>query len=503
MMKLSGSVTRSVLLLLCGAVLTLAYSPFHWHWLPFIVLPIVVGVIWPLAPKRAFRAGFTFGMGWFSAGLSWIYVSIDQYGGVPAPVTLLLLGLLFAYLSLFPALAFWCWQKLSHRKFAWRFSLPLFWLIAELLRGWLFTGFPWLSLGYSQTDGVFGGLAPVIGETGITVALWFTALSIVMALRFKKPAPLLIPLIFLTCAVVFPKIQPTERKTESMSVLLVQGNIQQSLKWQAEQQWPNILRYLDLTRPKFNHDLVIWPESAITALEPYASDVLNTVEQSASINDSALVTGIIDYDRLNDDFYNSVIVLDNESYSYGNANRYQKHQLLPVGEFVPFENLLRPLAPLFNLPMSSFSRGGYQQPNLEANGSNLAMAICYEIAFAGQVRSNTYDDTDYLVTISNDTWFGDSHGPWQHMQIARMRAMELGKPLLRATNNGVTAAVDEHGNYIALAPQFKATTLSTNVYGVLGSTIFNTIGNWGAIILALLGLLPIIATKRTKKHAQA
>jgi len=189
--------------------------------------------------------------------------------------------------------------------------------------------------------------------------------------------------------------------------------------------------------------------------------------------------------------------------SYGNANRYQKHQLLPVGEFVPFENLLRPLAPLFNLPMSSFSRGGYQQPNLEANGSNLAMAICYEIAFAGQVRSNTYDDTDYLVTISNDTWFGDSHGPWQHMQIARMRAMELGKPLLRATNNGVTAAVDEHGNYIALAPQFKATTLSTNVYGVLGSTIFNTIGNWGAIILALLGLLPIIATKRTKKHAQA
>lgn len=502
MMKHSGSVTRSLLLVICGALLTLSYSPFHWHWLPFIILPIVVRLIWPLAPKRAFRAGFVFGMGWFGAGLSWIYVSIDQYGGVPVPVTLLLLVLLFAYLALFPAIAFWCWQKLSHRKFVWRFSLPFFWLIAELLRGWLFTGFPWLSLGYSQTDGIFGGLAPVIGETGITVALWFTAITMVLAFRFKKPASLLIPLIFLTCAVVFPKIQPTERKAESMSVLLVQGNIQQSLKWQAEQQWPNILRYLDLTRPKFNHDLVIWPESAITALEPYASDVLNTVEQSASMNDSALVTGIIDYDRLNDDFYNSVIVLDDDSYNYGNANRYQKHQLLPIGEFVPFEDLLRPLAPLFNLPMSSFSRGGYQQPNLKANGSNLAMAICYEIAFAGQVRSNTYDDTDYLVTISNDTWFGDSHGPWQHMQIARMRAMELGKPLLRATNNGVTAAVDEQGQYIKLAPQFTATALSADVYPVSGSTLFNKIGNWGAVILALFGLLPVIATKRTKKHAQ-
>jgi len=499
MRKPSGSAFRSFLLLLCGALLTLAYSPFHWHWLPFVILPLVVKIIWPLAPRRAFRAGFAFGLGWFAAGLSWIYVSIDQYGGVPLPVNLLLLVLLFAYLALFPAIAFWCWQKLSHRNFAWRFSLPFFWLIAELLRGWLFTGFSWLSLGYSQTDGIFGGLASVVGETGITVALWFTAVAVVVALRLKKPALLMIPLVLLTCAAIFPKIQSTERKSESMSVLLVQGNIQQSLKWQAEQQWPNILRYLDLTRPQFDHDLVIWPESAITALEPYASDVLNTVEKSVSINNSALITGIIDYDRLNDDFYNSVIVLDDESYNYGNANRYQKHQLLPIGEFVPFEDFLRPLAPLFNLPMSSFSRGGYQQPNLEANGSNLAMAICYEIAFAGQVRSNTYDDTDYLVTISNDTWFGDSHGPWQHMQIARMRAMEMGKPLLRATNNGVTAAVDEFGRYIALAPQFKATTLSANVYPVSGSTIFNQIGNWGAIILALFGLLPIIATKRAKK----
>lgn len=503
MKKRWGSKLNSLFLLLSGASLTLAYSPFNWHWLPFIILPLVLKVIWPMAPKRAFYAGLTFGFGWFTAGLSWIYVSIDQYGGLPIYATLLILLLLFLYLSLFPALAFGLWQKLSHRSIQWRFSLPLIWLGFELLRGWLFTGFPWLSLGYTQTDGVFANLAPLLGESGITVALWLTALSILMAVKYHRPLLLIVPLVLLTVSNLSYKLQPTWRSTELTSVLLVQGNIQQSLKWQAEQQWPNILRYLDLTRPKFNHDIVIWPESAVTALEPYAQDVLNTMEQSASVNNSALITGIIDYDRLNDAFYNSVIVLDDDTYQYGGENRYQKHHLLPIGEFVPFEDILRPIAPLFNLPMSSFSRGGYQQSNLEANNRKLSMAICYEIAFPQQVRDNTFEDTDFLVTISNDTWFGDSHGPWQHMQISRMRALELQRPLLRATNNGVTAIVDEFGQFIEKAPQFKAATVSAELYPVNGDTWYKQFGLWGAFILALSGLLPAGLTKARNKRSQA
>ena len=269
------------------------------------------------------------------------------------------------------------------------------------------------------------------------------------------------------------------------SVLLVQGNVQQSLKWRADQQWPNILRYLDLTRPQYQHDIIVWPESAITALEPYADDVLYNIDQAASVNGAGLVTGIIDYQQLNDDFYNSVIVLGQEHaeqaleqpYQYGHSNRYQKHQLLPIGEYVPFESLLRPLAPLFNLPMSSFSRGAYQQPNLMANGHQLNTAICYEIAFSEQVRDNTHAGTDYLLTISNDTWFGDSHGPWQHMQIAQMRAKELGRPLLRATNNGVSAVTDEFGRILAMAPQFTATTVSAEVPQVSGQTLFARLGH--------------------------
>lgn len=490
---------RQFILLLLGALLCFAYAPFELAILPFWILPTVLFILWSLTPKQAFASGFAFGFGWFGAGLSWIYVSIDQYGGMPDAVNVIVLALLVAYLALYPALAFAVWRMLCQRSEAWRFSLPLVWLMAEAIRGWLFTGFPWLGLGYTQTSALLGGLAPAVGQYGITTAIWFIAVAMVTGLKYRMPHNALLIVILIVVAWLTPALQPLQRATTTTSVLLVQGNVQQSLKWQADQQWPNILRYLDLTRPQYQHDIIIWPESAITALEPYADDVLYNIDQAASQHNASLVTGIIDYDGANDAFYNSVIVLGQEQpnkadkdYQYGHANRYQKHQLLPIGEFVPFEDLLRPLAPLFNLPMSSFARGSMQQPNLMANGRQLNTAICYEIAFSEQVRSNTHASTDYLLTVSNDTWFGDSHGPWQHMQIAQMRAKELGRPLLRATNNGVSAITDEQGRIIADAPQFSATTVSAEVPQVSGQTWF---AQWGSILawlFAAMGLLPIV-----------
>lgn len=502
---------RYLALMVLGALLCFAYAPYSVAILPFWLLPLVLALVWRLPSKQAFAGGFAFGFGWFGAGLSWIYVSIDQYGGMPDAVNVLVLALLVAYLSLYPAAAFAIWRKLCERSERWRFSLPLIWLLTESLRGWLFTGFPWLGLGYTQTEALLGGLAPAMGQQGVTVALWFIAVAIVTGLKQRRPQNALLVVVFIILAWLIPTLQPLERQPQTTSVLLVQGNVQQSLKWQADQQWPNILRYLDLTRPQYQHDIIIWPESAITALEPYADDILYNIDQAASINGAGLITGIIDYDASTDAFYNSVIVLGQEHatpdqdspYRYGHDNRYQKHQLLPIGEFVPFESLLRPLAPLFNLPMSSFSRGNYQQANLTANGYQLNTAICYEIAFSGQVRANTGPSTDYLLTISNDTWFGDSHGPWQHMQIAQMRARELGRPLLRATNNGVSAITNEHGRIIADAPQFSATTVSAEVPQVSGQTWF---ARWGATLawaFALLGLLPLLKLARNRRGQQA
>ncbi|MGM0524897.1 MAG: apolipoprotein N-acyltransferase [Pseudomonadota bacterium] len=498
---------RYVLLILLGASLCFAYAPFSFSIIPFWVLPLVLVIFWKLSPRQAFKSGLAFGFGWFGAGLSWIYVSIEKYGGMPEVANIFILALLIAYLSLYPAIAFSVWRKLCLRSSLWTYSLPLIWLASEWLRGWLFTGFPWLGLGYTQTDALLGGLGSSVGQYGIAVVLWFIALAIVTGIHYRRPINALLLVVIIISAWLAPSLQPIQRSESSASVLLVQGNVQQSLKWKADQQWPNILRYLDLTRPQYQHDIIIWPESAITALEPYADDILYNIDQAARVNGAALVTGIIDYDQQNDAFFNSVIVLGqqspeqqfNSSYEYGHSNRYRKHQLLPIGEFVPFESLLRPLAPLFNLPMSSFSRGSYQQANLVANGHQLNTAICYEIAFSGQVRSNTHEHTDFLLTVSNDTWFGDSHGPWQHMQIAQMRAIEMGRPLLRATNNGVSAVTNEWGEITAQAAQFETTTVSAQVPLVSGQTLFAWGGQWLALFIAALGLLPLLRNAANKR----
>lgn len=482
---------------IAGALLTFSYAPFDFYFLTIPLLAWVIWCGWDTTPGEGWKLGFSFGLGWFTAGLSWIYVSIDQFGGLPIIATLGVLAVLYIYLALFPALAFFLWRWLHQYTRAAVWTLPLFWLMAELLRGWLFTGFPWLRLGYSQIDSNIANFAPMIGEIGISVVLVIMAAAIAAAFAERRWRLLAVPAVTLILAITLSWQQQVQRTGQTVSVALVQGNIAQSLKWDAEQQWPTVLKYLDLSRPFYNnHELIIWPESAITILEPFAGDVLANIDQAAQLSNTALVTGIIDYRRGNDAFYNSLIVLGQQqqsavtnpvatNYEYLAPNRYQKHQLLPIGEFVPFEKILRPLAPLFNLPMSSFSRGDFEQENLQANGYLLTPAICYEIAFPGQVRKNLHNNTNFLLTVSNDTWFGRSHGPWQHMQIARMRALELGRPLLRATNSGVTGIIDEQGRWLAEGKQFTEQVVSAEVPLVTGTTWYHQFGNLGAWLLAL------------------
>ncbi|MDP5191808.1 apolipoprotein N-acyltransferase [Rheinheimera baltica] len=499
-----------LLLILAGGLTTLAFAPYTLWWLPLVTLALLVFLLQRAnTAKQATLLGFSFGLGWFGVGISWVHISIDQFGGLPLAGSLGLMALLVAYLAIFPALASWLNHKLRLPV-----VMPLVfaasWTLAEWLRSVVLTGFPWLSLGYSQTSAGLKDFAPLIGETGISFLLVFAAAALAQICRpqaaISRYSYLLIAGAVFAISPFLNQVKGWQYSDNSLSVLLVQGNIKQELRWAPEQEWPTMMKYMDLTRPHFNTDLVIWPEAAIPKMEPLAQDYLDNLNRAALYADTAVISGILDYNVKSREAWNNLIVLGKRNadstdgdYFYGHANRYSKHQLLPIGEFVPFENWLRNLAPIFDLPMSSFTRGGYVQPNLVANGYHILPAICFEIAFPTQIAANMTPDTQVLLTVSNDGWFGDSIGPHQHLQIAQMRAIEFGRPLIRETNNGITATIDASGNISARAAQFSETVLKDTLRLTHGNTLYSRAGNYPLWLLCSLILLPLLL-QRTYRH---
>ncbi|GAA0784766.1 MULTISPECIES: apolipoprotein N-acyltransferase [Pseudomonadati] len=489
-----------------GASTSLSFAPYGlWLFMP-VALTFALWQSQQLIGKHAFRYWLSFGFGSFAVGISWVHVSMATFGGLPLVVSLALMAVLSLYLGLYPALAGYLLNKIiapkstfaSYGKLTFKYLglFPALWVLTEWLRGWVLTGFPWLWIGYSQTNGPLSELASLIGALGLSFVLAIVAGAVMLTTQ-KRVLPLVVVLsVVIMTTIVTPYINPVVATGKSVKVALVQGNIAQSMKWEPDALWPTMLKFMDLTRNHFDEqssvDIVIWPEAAIPAPEAMVEDFLLNANQVANLNNTAIITGIIS--REEHDFYNSLIVLGNHhskqqpsaDYQINGDNEFRKHHLLPIGEFVPFAELLRPLAPFFNLPMSSFQRGDFIQPNLTATGYKVAPAICYEIVFPEQVRDNTHADTDLLLTVSNDAWFGTSNGPLQHMEIAQMRAIEMGKPLLRATNNGVTAIVDPYGNITDSLPQFETAVLVSEVALYHGDTWFKRIGQLPLLILCSL-----------------
>ncbi|WP_241698010.1 apolipoprotein N-acyltransferase [Rheinheimera pleomorphica] len=489
-----------LVLMAAGGSTTLAFAPFTLWWLPLCTVALLVFCLNRATSARsAALTGFSFGIGWFGAGISWVHVSIAEFGGLPLAGSLALMALLVAYLALFPAFASWLSYKLRYIP-----VMPLLfaacWTLSEWLRSWLLTGFPWLSLGYSQTSHGLTDFAPLLGETGISFLLVFAAASIAQlfshSAHISRYGYIIIAAALFVISPMLSNFNGWHYSEQQLSVLLVQGNVKQELRWVPEQEQPTMLKYMDLTRPHFQTDLVIWPEAAIPRLEPLAENYLDNLNRAALYADTAVISGILDYNFHTQQAWNNLIVLGKRypdstdgDYFYGHGNRYSKHHLLPIGEFVPFESVLRQLAPIFDLPMSSFSRGSYVQPNLVANGFHLLPAICFEIAFPSQIAANMTADTQLLLTVSNDAWFGDSIGPHQHLQIAQMRALEFGRPLLRATNNGVTATLAADGSISKRLPQFSAAVLQDELTLTVGSTPYSRFGSGPLALLCAIILL--------------
>ncbi|MDG6882207.1 Apolipoprotein N-acyltransferase [Phocoenobacter uteri] len=487
-----------------GGVGVFAYSPFDYWGIAYLS---AFGLIFATTyhhKKIAYWSVLLWSMGYFCSGINWVSVSMMQFGGVPEIVSYLAVGLLSFYLSLYNLL--FCWI-VQHFKFTNPFILASIFTFTEFLRGTIFTGFPWLQFGYTQIDSPFFGIAPVLGVEGLTFfVIVISGYFLQLFYKFAKSSQNMtacwrefcLPTVMMIIAVSLQNINwVKEDASHSTKVSLVQPNIDQKLKWNFAYFEQHIQTYQRLIMPLLaESNVIILPESAFPAMEQNISPLLENLQQAAIANNNAFIIGTLNAEQEN--VYNSAIVLDSQQpYSHNNAARYNKYHLVPFGEYVPFGNLLDWLRDVFILPVN-LSQGAFIQKPLVAGNDSFNMAICYEVIFGHQMQQNQKaNNADYLLTISNDAWFGNSIGPWQHLQMARMRALELGKPMVRATNTGITVFVDHLGQITQQAPQFEATTLTRNIYKTQGSTPFILWGNW--LIYGLSVVLLVFGMVRRKR----
>ncbi len=490
MLLSNSAVWKGLVALLCGSVVPLGFAPFGFYPLPVIALAILASLLYGTTPRAGFLTGMLFGLGQFVVGLSWVHISIHQFGNAGLVLSLATMLLLAFYLALFPALMGWlvgCLSGIS-RTTAMLVIFPAAWTLTELLRGWLFGGFPWLNLGYSQIDSPLLGFAPVLGVYGIGFVTVLSA-GLLNCIATSSVRGRLLALV-LVCSIglagwAFNQYHWTRMSGESFTATLVQGNIPQELKWKPEQQRQTLERYVSLTNENTDSDLIVWPETAVPAFyDQVEIDFLTPLRENMRDKNVSLVTGIPVLDRSQWNYYNAVISLEQQ------GKFYYKVHLVPFGEYLPLRDWLSTVLSFLPIPQSDFNSGGLDQPLLEAAGYPVGASICYEVIF-GEELIHTLPEAAFLINISNDAWFGDSLAPHQHLEMARMRARETERYLLRATNTGISAIINAEGKIIAQSPQFEMATVTGAVEPRSGATPYVRWGNWPVWILST-GLLLVV-----------
>lgn len=486
-----------ILAIVIGSLQTLTFAPFDWWFLGPVSILLLAWLSWSRA-RGLFALGWLLGLGLFGTGASWVYVSIHEFGNSSAPLATFLTAIFVSGLSLFPALALWVLGKLSPpRSFRRLWLLPPVWVLADWVRSWLLTGFPWLYLGTSQVDGPLAGWAPILGVYGVTLLIVATGVILFASWQHLRRGRRFAALVWLgamavpwICGPFLNRIPWTRIDGKPLRVAAAQGNIPQLIKWDPKFLTHQIETYLKLTRGQWNRDLILWPETAIPLPQDDAQPIIDHIKKKLGPK-ATLMTGIpwfgFDARAGRNAFHNSIMAIGNGS------GMYHKQKLVPFGEYVPLEKYLRGMIAFFNLPMSDFTPGPPHQKPLKVDGYRVHPFICYEIAYPDFVAERVAG-TAFIVNISNDGWFGHSLGPLQHLQIVRMRALETRRDILRGTNNGITALINREGKVVKRAPRFTEATLTGTLNPVKGSTPFMDTGSWPVLIFC--ALLVVVAGRR-------
>jgi apolipoprotein N-acyltransferase len=485
----------SALALVAGAALSLSFAPFEWWPVAILAPAILIGLWEGAAPRRAAVLGFWFNFGTFSVGTYWLYISLQIIGHAPVPLALMLMFALAAIMGCYQALIGWLLAKYVPRGglVRWMVAIPSAWLLMEWFRSWFLTGFGWLALGYAHTDNWLGaGLAPVIGQYGLGLLTLVMACGLVALIHGARRDRIIAgSFIAITWIAAFAlrDVEWTRPYSRPITVAVVQGAIPQDEKWIDGNLEAILEVYRTRTREAHGADLIVWPESAIPDLVNNHIEYYREVYQEASAHGSSLVMGALRAEEnpktREEEYYNSVLAMDRGS---PGISWHNKHHLVPFSEFFPVPEFIRNWLKLQGLPYSSFNRGAAQQPPLEAAGQRIAAGVCYEDAY-GSTLLPVMPTATLLLNVTNDSWFARSTARYQHLQISRLRAMETGRPMVRAANDGVSAVIGPRGEFIASAPEYEANVMRASVQPRTGLTPYARTGNWPVVCLVLFSAL--------------
>jgi apolipoprotein N-acyltransferase len=474
-----------------GACLNLAFAPFGWWPLAILSPAALFALIRGLPPRRAGWTGAAFGAGLFAFGTYWLYTCLHVFGLVPIWLTLVLqtalVGATCTYVAALCYLANRFWLKPGATR-AW-LVLPVLWMLLEWLRGWVLSGFPWLSLGYAMIDSPLAGWAPLFGVYGVSWAAVTiaAALNVLLTPGVASRARIFAgagAVILISASALLRHHDWTQTAGAPVAVAAVQGAVSQDQKWQAKNNAATLARYSRLTAHAWGARLIVWPESALPVLANLIPDYLRRLQEEARAHGADLAIGLVNYETATKRFFNGLLILSDSGGGW-----YYKRHLVPFGEYFPVPSFVRAWLRLMSLPYDDISPGLENQPVRTAAGQKLGLTICYEDAF-GSHQLKVLRDATLLINVTNNAWYGDSTAPHQHLQIARMRALEAGRFLVRAANDGITAVIGPHGEIVARLPQFQEAVLRAEVVPKSGLTPYARFGNYPVVLAgcALLGL---------------